>query len=37
MTMPALGYASAFIAEPNQCWRVVHGYGGQATHSSVRA
>lgn len=32
--MPATGdrYAQAFAVEPRQCWAIVHGHGGQATH-----
>ena len=32
--MPAPGdpYASAFVAEVGQCWRMVHDRQGQATH-----
>lgn len=34
MTMPQPGdpYAAAFVAEVDQCWRMVHDTQGQATH-----
>jgi hypothetical protein len=32
MPQPGDPYASAFIAEVNKCWRMVHGHGGQAAH-----
>jgi integrase len=32
MPQPGDPYASAFVAEVGHCWRVVHGYTGQAAH-----
>ena len=32
MPQPGDPYANAFVAEVSQCWRMVHGYKGQAAH-----
>lgn len=31
-SQPGEPYANAFVAEPMQCWRMIHDHQGQATH-----
>jgi hypothetical protein len=39
MAIPEPGdpYAGAFVAEVDQCWRMVHDFKGQATHCAEPA